>query len=305
MALTLVQMKTQFKDPFRQGVVDLLWQSSRVMSRLSFIQNAGLSYAYSAKAKLPGVAFRALNSSFTATAGTTLPKTETLTILGGRIQTDSVAISLKGDAARTNQINMQIEAAAKDFDKYFFNGDPTVTGHANELLGLKKRLTGSQLLTQAADGAVITWEKVQALLAAVNGPNNNKTLFMNQTNRINLINDALADSAGKGLVENRNGTWYFDGAEIAEVWNDAAEAAILGFTETCGAGTTCSSVYAVRLGRTTDEQGVQGLSGLPGDIMVDGPIKLGEYVVDIVQMVAGVGIFGGYEAARLQGVKAS
>src|SRR4051794_33832798 len=100
MAITLEQMKAQFADPLRQGVVDLLWKNSRIMQRLHFIQNAGLSYQYAANAKLPGVGFRSLNGTFTATEGIINPLIETLSILGGKMRTDGVLIKIKGDGVR-------------------------------------------------------------------------------------------------------------------------------------------------------------------------------------------------------------
>src|SRR4051812_11398678 len=122
MALTLMQMKALFQDPMRQGIVDLLWQSSRVMQYLNFIPHTGLAYPYRQRGALPGVAFRGLNTTFTPTAGIVNPAVETLSILGGKIRTDSIAITLKGPAARTNEIAAQVESAAKFFDKTFFNG---------------------------------------------------------------------------------------------------------------------------------------------------------------------------------------
>ena len=66
---------------------------------------------------------------------------------------------------------------------------------------------------------------------------------MNQTNRRNLILDAMADPNGKFFVEidATRGVYRFNGSEIEEVWYDETETAILPFTETCGNGTTCSS----------------------------------------------------------------
>lgn len=307
MALLLSQMKALFPDPMRQGIVDLLWQSSGVMPFIPFIENAGLSYAYNARSKLPGVAFRNLNGTFSRTAGVVNPKTETLTILGGAIRTDSVAIALKGDKARSNEIAAQIQAGGKFFDKNFFNGDNTITGQGNQFLGLKKRLVNAQLVTNATDGAVIDGDKLIATQDAVEGANAAKILFMNQTTRRNLAAWAVntADLNRSRYIEYRNGVLYFNGSQVVEVFYDETEAAILPFTETCGNNSLSSSVYCVKFGGMVDEQGVQALSGLPGNIQATGPFNYGEYVEDIVQMVVGIGLFSGHCAARLQGCKAT
>ena len=313
MALNLQAMKAQFPDPFRKGIVDLLWQNARVMRYLNFIQNAGLSYAYAANAKLPGVGFRALNSTFTATSGVTNPKAEPLSILGGKIQTDTVQISLKGDAARTNQITRQLIAAAKFFDKCFFKGDPTDQTNfgVNAFMGLQKRLAGNQLVVNSTNGAVLDGDQLIVTLGRVQGPDGEKVVFMNQAARIQLEKWATETTSLNRMQylqyvgEGPNRRMYFHGAPIEEVFYDETETAILGFTEKCGTSAVTTSAYVVRFGGSVDEQDVQGLSGLPGDIQARGPFDLGEYVLDVVQMVAGIGIFGGYSAARLQGITAT
>lgn len=312
MALTLMEMKALFPDPMRKGVVDMLYKSSRVMSHLNFIQQPGLTYPYAQNKALPGVGFRSLNAQFTATAGVTNPAVERLAILGGKIRTDGVQIALKGDGARSNQITRQVQAAGKFFDKIFFNGDTAV--NTNGFDGLKKRLSGAQLITQATNGAVPSWEKFIALQDAVAGPNALKHLFMNQATRTNLLFDCLAGLPESRLITSNPssdpamgmGTYYFNGSEICEVWYDETETAILPFTEVQGtSGAACSSAYCVKFGSSLDEEDVQGLSGLPGDIVASGPINFGEYLEDLIQMVGGIGLFSGYCAARLQGIKAA
>jgi len=305
MALSLIHLKARFQDPLRQGIVDLLWQSSRVMRRLNFIVQPGLTYPYQQRAKLPGIAFRGLNEDYTPGAGVVNPAIERLAVLGGSIKTDHIAIDTKGDGARTNEIAAKMEAAGKFFDKAFFNGD--MTADVKGFDGLKRRLTGAKLINMGTNGAVVTWEKVQALQDLVEGPNSEKVLFMNQTNRRNLINDTLTEVNAKMLVEFNaaNGNYRFNGSEIEEVFYDETESPILDFNETKGSSNVTSSIYCVRFGGAVDERGVQGISGLSENIKHRGPILHGTYMEDVVEMAAGIGLFSGHAAARLQGVKAS
>ncbi len=305
MALSLIQLKARYQDPMRQGIVDLLWKNSRVMQRLNFIQQPGLAYPYQQRAKLPGIAFRGLNEDYTPGAGVINPAIERLAVLGGSIHTDHIAIDTKGDGARTNEIAAKMEAAGKFFDKQFFNGD--MTSDVKGFDGLKRRLTGAKLINMGTNGAVVTWEKVVELQDLVEGPNSEKILFMNQTNRRNLIADAMADVNGKFFVEFNaaTGNYRFNGSEIVEVYYDETETAIMPFTETKGSSNACSSIYCVRFGGQVDEQGVQGISGLREDITHRGPIMHGTYMEDVVEMAAGIGLFSGHCAARLEGVKAA
>jgi hypothetical protein len=321
MAISLLEMKTQFPDPFRQGVVSLLWENSRIMPLLNFIEFKGLAYPYSAVAKLPGIGFRNANAQFTDTQSVINPAVETLAILGGRIKADTVLNEVKGDAFRQGEITRQLEAAGKFFDKAFINGDPAVTDGA--FMGLKPRIVaGSQLLTPAAgvNGNPVTMDDVIRLQDAVEGDNKDKVLLMNRTLRRNLSHDVGKSAGGRNVLIMGTGQqetglqvgiagspWTtFNGSKVQEVFFDEAENPILPFTEVSGSsGATCSSVYCVRFGNSVDERYVQGISGLPGNFKIVGPINFGEYMIDVVQALMGIGIFSGYAVARLQGVNAT
>ncbi len=128
---------------------------------------------------------------------------------------------------------------------------------------------------------------------------------MNRTTRRNLSAAVVAAATGSLVMDQGKQLQSFNDAPIIEVFKDEAEAEILQFNETCGASNACSSMYCVKFGGAVDELDVQGIAGLPGKIAVSGPFNYGEYVEDVVQMVAGIGIFGGYSAARLQGITAT
>jgi hypothetical protein len=315
MALTLLEMQTEFPDPFRQWVVSLLREASQIMPLLNFIPWSGFSYPYPTKSKLPGIGFRSLNSQFSETQSILNPAVETLSIFGGRVKTDTVMDVVK-PGGRPGNIQDQVEAAAKFWDKNFINGDPAVTDNA--FLGLKPRIGGNQLITPtaSANGSPVTMDDVIRLQDQVEGPNNTKLLLMNQTARRLLSHDVGKNAGGKRIFEDGGmqeagaqvgipgSPWQlFNGSRVTEVWYDEAEAPILPFTEVCGSsGATCSSIYCIRPGNNVDERYVQGISGLPGHFMKVGPINFGEYLLDVIQGLFGIGIFSGYGAARLQGI---
>jgi len=305
MAMSLLDMRSRFQDPMRQGIVDMLWQNSRVLQYVKFIQHSGLAYPYTKRTALPGVGFRSVNSTFTPTIGVINPDVETLTILGGQIRTDSVQVALKGPAARTNEIAAQIKAIVKCFDRSFFNGDAGTIPYS--FTGLKKRLGGKQLITNGTNGGPISVNKVLAMQNAVNGPNDKKILFMNQTLRQNLVTACIQTpnlNMSRYITTTASGNTAFNGSEIVEVFMDEKEQPILPFTEKVGTNEATSSVYCVMFGDNIDENGVQGITGLPEQIQSMGPFQLGEFMIDVQQMVVGIGLFGGYVASRLEGVTA-
>jgi hypothetical protein len=302
MAITLKDYAAQIQDPMRQGIVDMLWQSSRLMPLLNFIVWAGLSYPYSKRTKRPGVQTRSLNGDFTIAAGNYAPDIETLAILGGKVRTDTILAEMK-PTLRENEIAGTMESAGLMFDRLFIKGDPTKTGAINEFYGLYPRISGAQLITQATNGAVVSHEKVTILLDQVAGPNSQKLLLMNRTNRRNLSADVKADAGGKGVFDVGLQLAAFDGAKIQEVEKDETDTEIMPFTETCGSSSLCSSILCVRLGGGVDERDVQGI--IAKNIMATPTGNFGTYIEDVIQMVAGIGVFGAYSAARLEGTLAA
>jgi hypothetical protein len=299
MAISLKQYAATQQDPLRSGIVDMLWSSSRLMPLLNFIPWQGLSYPYSKRTKRPGVATRGLNSDFTLAPGNYAPDIETLAILGGKVRTDTILAEMKPNL-RENEIAGTVEAAGLMFDRLMIKGDPSKTGAVNEFYGLYPRISGTQLLTQATNGSGPTNEKVSELLDAVAGPNSQKVLLMNRSTRRNLSSNVKAKAGGKGVFDVGMQLANFDGANIVSVEKDEAEAEIMAFDETCGSSNECSSVLCIRLGGSVDEKDVQGILGK--NIQVTPTGNFGTYIEDVIQMVGGIGVFGAYSAARLQGV---
>lgn len=306
MAVTLLQMKAIFPDTVRQGIVDVMYrQGPQLFDRLHFIQHDSLAYPYSQNVRLPGIAFRGLGESFASTAeGVINPAVEHLAILGGDVDTDSVYIAQKGlGPARAWRLAQKVKAASRFFIKNFFVGDKSTTPKGFD--GLKTRLTGTQLITNATNGDTPDHAKFVEAQDAVEGPNGAKLLCMNKTTRRLLSLDVAANAAGMGIYDVGKQLTQFNGSDIFEIENDETETAILPFTETCGSGTTCCSAYVVRLGDATDEEYVQGIAGFKDIISMIDVGYLGANYRDTVQMAAGIGLFSGYCAARIQGITAS
>lgn len=302
MAISMKDYATSQQDALRQGFVDLMWQSSRVMSRLNFIQHRGLSYPYSKRTKRPGVATRTLNQDFQIAPGNYAPDTETLCILGGEVRTDTVLQQFK-PTLRENEIAGTAEAAGLMFDRLFFKGDPSKPGGVNEFYGLYPRITGAQVIDMATNGAVVTHEKVSELLDLVKGPNSEKVLAMNRTNRRLLSHDVKDNAGGKGVFDVSRQLLQFDDANIWEIEKDESDNEILPFNETQGGSNVASSILCFRPGGAVDERDVQGIMGM--DIQVNPSERRGVFLIDVIQMVGGIGIFGGYAVARLRGCLAA
>lgn len=302
MALTLKDYAAQIQDPLRQGIVDMLWQSSRLMPRLHFIPWNGLSYPYTRRAKRPGVQVRSLNADFSIAPGNYAPDIETLAILGGKVRTDTVLAKMK-PMLRENEIAGTMEAAGLMFDRLFVKGDPTKPGAVNEFYGLYPRIPASMTIAQGTNGGLPTADATSQLLDMVRGPNSEKKLLMNRTTRRNLSANVKGQAGGKGVFDVGLQLMSYDNAEIVEVEKDENDNEIMPFTETQGSSNAASSILCVRLGGAVDERDVQGIVSAEIDVTPTG--NFGTYIEDVIQMVAGIGVFGGYAAARLSGVIAA
>lgn len=300
MAISMKDYAAQIQDPLRQGLIDMLWRSSRIMPLLHFIQFNGMSYPYSKRTKRPGVATRSLNAQFVIAPGGTAPDTETLAIIGGKVRTDTIMLGVKPQL-RENEIAGTMEAAGLMFDRLFVKGDPTKTGAVNEFYGLYPRVPAGQKLAAGANGAAVTTDMVDELLDKVPGPNSEKKLLMNRTVRRRLSKSATGQAGGKSVFDVGHQLVAYNNAEIVEVEKDEGDNEIMPFNETQGSSNLTSSILCCRLGGAVDERDVQGLLGQ--DIQLAGPgINFGEYIEDTIQGLLGCGVFGQYSIAQLTGV---
>jgi hypothetical protein len=316
MAVTLAQAATLSQNTLQRGVLETFVQSSPVLDRLPLMDIEGNAYAYNEEGTLPGVAFRSVNEAYTESTGTVNQKTESLVILGGDADVDRFIVKTRGNLndQRAVQTAMKVKAASYKFQDTFFNGDVTVDTKAFD--GLKKRLTGSQVLDIGTNGAPVLgngstdtqsfFDALDSLIAAVPGiDGTNGAIYANSSilgkirsagRRIGGVDLVKEDITGKRVL-----TW--NGIPVLDPGSTAAGATILGQTETQGtASGTASSIYAVKFGQGEADQAVTGLTN--GGVMVDDLGQLQEKPVyrTRIEFYCGLGIFGGKAAARLRGV---
>jgi len=303
MAKTLLNVISEFQDPFMVGVVRKFMEASLFMARLTFIPVDGMSFGYGEESSLGGIYYRPINEDYPTGAYSVVnPKVEPMAIFGGEARTDMQLANKHGGAARANEIARRIRRAGLFYDKELIKGDSSTDPKA--MTGLYRRLTGNQLITNSANGAPVAYEKVNELIDAVYGKNEQKLLIMNKVARRLLKYDLAASASGTGIQELGGSLSRYDGVEIAILDEDENEDPILAFNETCGTSSTCTSILCVHLGDTTDREGLQGLVGSQGVERHDAGCK-GTYYLDVVEMHAGVGLFKARAAARLQGITAS
>jgi hypothetical protein len=315
MAVTLAQAATLSSNSLQRGVLETFVQASPVLDRLPLLNIEGNAYAYNEEGSLPGVAFRSVNEAYTESTGAVNQKTESLVILGGDADVDRFIVQTRGNLndQRATQTALKVKAASYFFQDKFFNGDVAVDTKGFD--GLKKRLTGAQVLSTGTNGAPVLgnggtdaqtfFDNLDALIASVPGiDGTNGAIYANSSvigkirsagRRLGGVDLVKEDLTGKRIV-----TW--NGIPVLDPGNSLAGTEILPQTETQGTATNASSIYAVKFGGDEGDQAVTGLTN--GGVMVDdlGMLQTMPVYRTRIEFYCGLALFGGRAAARLTGV---
>jgi hypothetical protein len=307
MAVTLAQAALLSENDLQRGVIETFVQASPVLDRLPLMDIEGNAYAYNEEATLPGVAFRSVNEAYVESTGTVNQRTETLAILGGDADVDRFIVQTRGNLndQRATQTAMKVKAASYKFQDTFVNGDVAVDPKSFD--GLKKRLTGAQVIDAATNGLGPVagghdfFDALQSLVDAVaGGPD---VIYANRA-----VIGRIASSARRlnvdVMAETVNGRYQarWNGIPVLDLGQTAAGVDILPLTETQGTATNASSVYAVRFGDDEGDQAVTGLTN--GGVQVDdlGFLQSQPVFRTRIEFYCGLAVFGGKGAARLRGV---
>jgi hypothetical protein len=310
MALTLAQAAKLSQTDLQRGVVETFLQESVILDRIPLKEIEGNAYAYNEEAALPGVEFRAVNSAYAESTGTFNQKTEALVILGGDADVDTFIAKTRSNLndQRAEQDRMKVKAASMRFQDAFINGDVAVD--ANSFDGLKKRLTGSQVLDAGENGLAVIgassadrhtfFDKLDELLAAVKG--GAEVLYMN-----NLVKSWLRSAARREGFHSADRDEFgrlvdfYNGIPMLDLGETAAGERIIPQTEKQGAKEGTSSIYAVRYGSDEGDRAVTGLTNGGVDVRDLGELESKPAYRTRIEFFCGLAVFGP-GAARLRGV---
>lgn len=307
MALTLAEAAKLSQNDLQRGVVETFVLESQILDRAPLLDVNGNAYAYNEEATLPGVEFRAVNSAYAESTGTINPRTETLVILGGDADVDTFIVQTRGNLndQRAIQTRMKVKAAVIKYQDAFFNGDTAVD--ANSFDGLKKRLTGNQVVAAATNGVGPVagghafFDALDDLISRV--PGGADALYMNASIRAKIQSsarrlggfDMTRDDFGRPVVT-------YNGIPMLDPGTKADGTLIVPQTETQGtAAGTASSIYAVSWSQGEDEAGVAGLSNGGVQVKDLGEIDAKPVFRTRIEFFTGLAVFG-RGAARLTGV---
>jgi hypothetical protein len=317
MAVTLVEAAKLSQTELQRGVIETFILESSVLDRLPMMGIEGNAYAYNEEGSLPGVEFRAVNAAYAESTGTVNQKTESLVILGGDADVDTFIVQTRGNLndQRAVQTQMKVKAATIKFQDAFINGDTTVD--ANSFDGLKKRLTGAQVIDAGTNGIPVIGtteaeqhaflDKLDEMLAAVNGDVD--ALYSNKAIRAKIMSaarrlggtDWITASFGDTPITKRIPT--YNGIPMLDIGTKGDGSAIIPVTETQGTNSDSSSIYAVKFGQSESDGGVTGLENGGVQVKDLGEIDAKPVYRTRIEYFCGLGVFSGKAAARLRGVR--
>jgi hypothetical protein len=314
MAGTLADLATQV-DPFEMGVVKRFELTSDLIRLMPWKGIDGMSYRYRVEEVLPGIAWRDVNEAYAESTGIIAPRTENVMIVGGDVFLDNALLRFErnngGFDYQAQQYDMKARALAREIERAILEGDDLVD--PSEMMGIRRRLTGSQVMLAAAGGATLTLAMIDALIDAVDHSIGSVHLFMSKANRRKMTN--LVNAIGGSVVINYSDNnkagrvlTSYGGIPVHVVEDGWDATTLLGYDEDPGDGTAdTSSIYALAFG---EEMGVVGLvNGGNGDPIVD-VREVGETtsgppgILGRIETYPGLMIKHPRAAARLRGVLA-
>lgn len=319
MALTLAEAAVLSSNMLARGVMETFVIESPVLDRLPLMNIEGNAYQYNLEATLPGVAFRAVNEAYVESTGTFNQKTEGLTILGGDADVDRFIVQTRGNLndQRALQTRAKVKATSYKFQDTFINGDVAVDAKAFD--GLKKRLTGSQIIDIATNGAPVVgnggtdtqsfFDALDALFGAVaGGPDvvyTNRQIqakILSAGRRIGGADLVRADIEGIPGSGKRAVMW--NGVPILDIGTRPDGTQIIPQTEAQGTANDAGSIYAVKFGQDEGDQAVTGLTNGGVDAYDLGELETKPAYRTRIEFYCGLAVFSGRAAARLRGVRA-
>jgi hypothetical protein len=247
MALTLLEAAKSEQNMLRRGLYQEL-SAGELSGIIPFVNTAGGGVFYNKASELPMVGFRGINETANANYGVINPQSEGFKILSDDIDVDTFILDTQGEEARTNQIQMKLEAMRLKLEDAFINGDEDTDERSFD--GLKKRINiGS---SQALDaGGALSLTALDELIDATDAPGGRKVLIMNQ--RMNrLLSQASRNSGIGGFInydQNEFGrrARFYNEVEIVTTKVNGQNQLIQPFTETDGRASS-TSIYCVALG---------------------------------------------------------
>lgn len=288
-------------EMLRSGIIQHFAMSSDLLRAIPFINVDGGAYRYNMEGQLPGVAFRGVGESYSASAGILNPQTEALSIVGGDLDVDLATLKMTSEDVRPQHELLKAKAIAHSIADKIINGDSTAD--PREFDGLRNRIQGDQIVDAGSTngGDALSLVKLWELIDAVDNPTH---LIMSKKMRA-LLSGAAHDPNVGGYIsfgqdEFGQRVTMFDDLPILVADRGVDDQLIIDFNEvgSGGATATATSIYCVSMGG----DGVVGLQNGVMDVRDLGELPTAPVMRTRVEWLVGMAVQHGRSAARLRGI---
>ncbi len=259
--MTLLEAAKLAPSVEQATIIEEYAAQSDILRAIPFEDIDGTGIHYNREDTLPGVGFRGINEGYSESVGVLNPQSEALKIAGGDLDVDKAIIDMQGDRVRTVHEMAKIKSLSLAWTRNFIKGDST--NNARVFDGLQVRVTGSQLISNAAAGAGMSLLKLDEAIDAVDDPTH---IILSKAMRRRITKAARAGIGGdiewrQDELGRQQG--YYNDLPLLICDYDNNGDQILDFTETSPDGsssTACTSLYVVSFA-PMKLVGIQGKAG--------------------------------------------
>jgi hypothetical protein len=303
MALTLLEAaKLETGNAYKSGVIELYAGSSEILSALPFQNITGNALSYTREESLPGVGFRGVNETYTASTGVLNPLTESLVIAGGDLDVDKFIVDTMGVQQRTVHEQMKIRALSLAWTKKFIKGDNQAD--PREFDGLQVRVVGDQKIAAGTTdgGTALSLAKLDEAIDQTLSPTH---LIMSKAMARKFAVAArtytIAGYISYDIGQFGQRVMSYNGIPIITVDLDNTGAKILDFNEVSftssawGGTATGASIYIVSMG----SDALTGLQNGTIDVRDLGELPTAPVFRTRIEWYNGMAIFNGRAVTRL------
>lgn len=298
MSMTLLEAaKLDPGQVVRNAIIEMYVGSSDILANLPFENINGNALKYNREETFPGVGFRGVNESYTASVGVLNPQTESLVIAGGDLDVDKYIVDTMGANQRSVHEQMKVRSLAAAWTLKFFKGDHD--SDARELSGLQARVTGNQKIKAGTTGGG-TALSLAKLDEAIDQTLNPTHIIMNKKLKRRLAAASRDTSVGGhinfSINELGREVTFYNGLPILTVDLDHEGNEILAFDEAADSGSsTATSIYVVSMG----DGMLTGLQNGMIDVRDLGELQTEPKFRTRVEWYNGIAVFHGRAVTRL------
>jgi hypothetical protein len=304
MAMTLLEAAKLAPSIETATIIEEYAAQSDILRVIPIEDHDGSGIHYNREDQLPGVGFRGVNEGYSESVGVLNPQSEAFKIAGGDLDVDKSIIDAQGETVRSVHELQKVKALSLMWTRNFLKGDSRTNARVFD--GLQVRLTGSQLVSNAAAGAGLSLLKLDETIDLVDDPTH---VIMSKAQRRRLTAAARAGIGGDiryAPDEFGKQQAFYNDLPILIADYDNLGNQILDFTETSPDGSSsnlCTSIYVVSF-MPMKLVGIQGkCDGKYGIATRDlGELETKPVYRTRVEWYTAIACYHGRAAARLAGI---